>query len=112
MAQTQLGLRAAPPGWPSWISSEPGQVSARHFSEHGMSSGCSAGAEWLRLVQRVQPLLPWAVLGQQQLCWVTLFHSVCPSEAEEAMDPGLAVTRGSQACALTNDLRLFVTLST
>lgn len=62
----------------SWISSEPGQFSAKQSSEHGMSSGCCAEDRVARVGGRGCSL---SSCGQ---CWEAaaallgdLFHSLC-----------------------------------
>lgn len=70
--------------------------SAKHRSEHEMSSGSLLRMEWLGLVAEDASSPPvdrggHSAGGQQQLYWVTFISlSVCPSEPEEPMDPGLA----------------------
>lgn len=77
--QLQLGLWELLP----WISSEPGQFSAKHSPEHEMSSGCSAEQGEAQGGGRgMQPLLPWTggahrAGGSSSFTGWLLFHSLC-----------------------------------
>lgn len=61
----QLALRAAPPGWPGrspdqlWTRTVLSQAQCRAWDELRLLWGQSGSGWW----QRVQPLLPWTVLG-------------------------------------------------